>query len=135
MKRSTLIAGALALSIGILQSASLAMAHGHGGGVHGGGVHFGNDGGHHRDARGHYDDGGDYYDDEGGYYGDGGNGHYHETNNGGEHRHYDSDEFWDGAAVGGVVGYGTGNGTGNGLNTDPCAELTYRREHADQCSN
>jgi hypothetical protein len=123
MKRSKFIAGALALSFSILQSGSLAMAHGHGGGVH-----FGNDGGHHRDARGHNDD-------DGGYYGDGGNGHYHETNNGGEHRHYDSDEFWDGAAVGGVVGYGTGNGTGNGLNSDPCAELTYRREHADQCSN
>ena len=49
MKKSALIAGAMALSFGILQSTSAVMAHGHGGGGHHGG-------GHH-----HHDDDGDFW--------------------------------------------------------------------------
>ena len=52
MKKSILLAGVIALSLGGLQGATMAEAHGHGGGHHGGGHHGG--GGHHHQGGGHH---------------------------------------------------------------------------------
>ena len=52
MKKSILLAGVIALSLGGLQGATMAEAHGHGGGHHGGGHHGG--GGHHHHGGGHH---------------------------------------------------------------------------------
>ena len=58
MKKSTLVAGAMAFAFGILLNTSVAVAHGHGGGHHGGG--------HHGGGHGHY--GGGYYHDNDGFW-------------------------------------------------------------------
>jgi hypothetical protein len=58
--KSILVAGAIALALGILQSTSVALAHGHGG--HGGGHH----GGGHRGGGHHY---GDHGRDSDGFWG------------------------------------------------------------------
>lgn len=120
-KMGTLIAAATTLTFGLLQSTSLAIAHGHGRGGHGGVGHLG--------GSSHLVDGGGHHHDSGG--GHNTTNDNNEATTGAAHYHYDHDDFWDGAAVGAVVGYGIANRK----NTDPCAELTYRREHPDQCSN
>ena len=109
MKKSTLIAGAMALSFGMLQGATLAMAHGHGGGGHHGGG-----GGHHSGGGGHHDNG--HHNDN--------NHHDHYNNN----DHYNGGNFWAGAAVGGVVVYGAGN-----LSTDTCQDPDYRSRYPGRC--
>jgi hypothetical protein len=114
MKKSVLIAGAMALAFGILQSTSIAMAHGHGGG-HGGGHHGGghHGGGHH--GGGHHDGGGHH----GGYHSTNVNVDYHDDG------HHD-DGFWAGAAVGGLIGYAA---------SDPCNDANYRDLYPGRCNN
>ncbi len=99
MKKSILLAGVIALSFGGLQGATMAEAHGHGGGHHGGGHHGG---GHH-----------------------GGGGHHH--HGGGHHHHHDNNDFWAGAALGGLVAYGLAN------NSDPCRDPNYRVDYPGEC--
>ena len=104
--KSILVAGAIALALGILQSTSVALAHGHGG--HGGGHHGGGHyGGGHRGGGHHY------------------GGHDHDHDHG-----QDSDGFWGGAAVGGLVAYGAGNGS-----RDPCNDPDYRNAYPGRCDN
>jgi hypothetical protein len=105
MKKSILIAGAMALAFGILQSNSIALAHGfsrghHGGGHHGGGYH----GGYHNNNVNI-----DYHDDD---------------------HHHDGSGFWAGAAVGGLIGYGAANAASN-----PCNDQKYRETYPGQCNN
>jgi hypothetical protein len=106
MKKSILVAGAMALVVGILQSNSIALAHGfsrghHGGGYHGGGHHGG---GHHG---GSHNVNIDIHDD-----------------------HHDGGAFWAGAAVGGLIGYGAAN-----ANDDPCNHPDYRETYPGKCNN
>ena len=98
MKKSILLAGVIALSLGGLQGATMAEAHGHGGGHHGGGHHGG--GGHHHHGGGH---------------------HHHQ---GGDH---DNNDFWGGAALGGLVAYGLAN------SYDPCRDPNYRVNYPGAC--
>jgi len=78
--KSTLIAAAMALALGIAQTASPALAHGHGGG-HNNGHNNGENNGQ--------------------------NNHNHDHNNNNNNNyHYNSDEFWSGPTVNEVVVFG-----------------------------
>ena len=112
MKKSILLAGVIALSFGGLQGATMAEAHGHGGGHHGGGHHGG---GHH--GGGHH----------GGGHHSGGGHHHHNGHSDGHHHHDDNNDFWAGAAVGGLVGYGLAN------DNDPCQDSAYRVSYPGAC--
>jgi len=104
IRQSTLIAGAVAIVLGISLSFSSVMAHGHGG--HGGGHGGGHDGGGHNHDHGHDHD------------------HDHDHDN----YRYDSDEFWSGPSVNTVVVYGNDN-----ANADPCTDLNARLNYPGQC--
>ena len=122
IKRSTLIAGAVAITFGILQSSSVVMARGgHGGGHGGGGGHHGG-GGH---GGGHH--GGAHH--SGGHHGGGSHHHsvdvHHDVDVDVDYHDDNDDGFWAGAAMGAVIGYGVAN--------DPCNDENYRHTYPGQC--
>jgi ABC-type Zn2+ transport system substrate-binding protein/surface adhesin len=105
IRKSTLIAGTVALALGILQSPAAVMAHGHGGG-HGSG-HGG--GGHNHNHNNDHD-------------------HDHDHDNDNDDYHYNSDEFWSGPEVKEVVVFGS-----TSANTDPCTNLNARLDYPGLC--
>lgn len=118
MKKTVLFA-AVVSTIGLLQTAPLAMAHGHGG-HHGGGHHGG---GHH---------GGGHHHHAGGVHHGGGQVHHHGNGNRNVNvdvdvDDHDGDNFWGGAAVGAMVGYGLAN------SNDPCQDPQYRADYPGDC--
>lgn len=119
MKKSIFLSGVVALSLGIAQSASMAVAHGHGGG-HGGGHHGGghHGGGHHGGGHHHHGGGGHH-----------GGGHHGGNVNVDIDDDDDNGNFWGGAALGAVVGYGLAN------SNDPCQDRQYRIDYPGNCPN
>ena len=114
MKTSAILAGAMALSLGLIYDVSPVMAHGgghHGGGHHGGGHHGG---GHHHGGGPHHGGG---HNHGGGYYNGGGH----------HHHHHDDGDFWAGAAIGGLLGHAISN------QGDPCASAEYRMNYPGMC--
>lgn len=96
----------MALALGIAQTASPALAHGHGGG-HNNGHNNGENNGQNNGQNNHN--------------------HDHNNNNNNNY-HYNSDEFWSGPTVNEVVVFGNSSAV-----TDPCTDLNYRLDYPGLC--